>query len=111
MPWFGSYLPHSHLRCKRTRPIYPSDKKCVWCLEGFKETDRGTINDAGQALHLECEIRMVVGSAAHQTGNCSCFGGTHEDPPDASPREAAKLALAMHELRQNLNLEPLNFSS
>jgi hypothetical protein len=44
--------------------------------------------------HEECAIRMLVGSAAHQLQECSCFvkGGSRHDPPGVSKRAAAKLA-------------------
>jgi hypothetical protein len=42
--------------------------------------------------HRECLIRATVGSAAHQLHECPCYGGTREDPPGLTLREAAKLA-------------------
>jgi hypothetical protein len=63
--------------------------KCQYCDE---------IIEAGEAspgmpnMHSDCAIRAVVGSAAHQLRECSCYGGTREDPPGLSIRAAAKLA-------------------
>lgn len=30
-------------------------------------------------LHRECVIRVVVGSSAHQLGQCGCYGGTADE--------------------------------
>jgi hypothetical protein len=60
-----------------------TDLLCVWCGEAAPET----------GVHQECLFRMVVGSAAHQLGECSCYGGEREDPPHLTKREAAELAL------------------
>ena len=43
--------------------------------------------------HRECAIRAVVGSVGHLRQRCSCYGGTEEDPPGMTPREAARAAL------------------
>jgi hypothetical protein len=45
-----------------------------------------------QDVHRECAVRMIVGSAAHQLGECTCHGGVREDPPGVTLREAARLA-------------------
>lgn len=43
--------------------------------------------------HLNCMIRIIVGGANHQEGNCSCCGGTEDpDPPHMTRREAADAA-------------------
>jgi hypothetical protein len=47
---------------------------------------------AGVNYHRECLVRMVAGSAAHQLRECTCFGGTREDPPGMTARQAAILA-------------------
>ena len=44
-------------------------------------------------LHPECLVRVMIGSAAHQLRECTCFGGVREDPPGLTKREAARLAL------------------
>jgi hypothetical protein len=41
-------------------------------------------------VHIECFARMVQGSVGHQMRRCPCFGGTEEDPPGTSKREAAR---------------------
>lgn len=47
---------------------------------------------SGETLHKECFLRVVIGSVGHQKRNCSCYGGTEEDPPGASLHEAALAA-------------------
>jgi hypothetical protein len=52
--------------------------------------------------HEEYAVRMLVGSAAHQLKECSCFvqDGARHDPPGVSPREAAKLAFDVFKFSQ-----------
>ena len=59
-------------------------KNCEYCHEPLAKGET--------QFHRECLVRMVAGSAAHQLGECSCFGGSREDPPGLSLRESAKLA-------------------
>lgn len=62
--------------------------KCQYCEEEIEAGEASPM----PGMHRECAIRSVVGSAAHQLKECSCYGGTREDPPNLSIREAAKLA-------------------
>lgn len=62
---------------------------CTHCNEPMEMVDDVT-------LHTECRIRLVMGSAAHQLGECTCCGGTRADPPGVSRREAARLAYETH---------------
>jgi hypothetical protein len=55
-------------------------------------------------FHLECWMRLTIGSVGHQLKVCSCFRGdgeVYDDPPGLSVRDAAIAAfdLAM-ELRE-----------
>jgi len=43
-------------------------------------------------FHLECVIRMIIGSVAHQSKRCSCHGGVGDTEEGLSVREAAKRA-------------------
>lgn len=67
----------------------PVGTKCRLCDEEVVEGDLGTINMADQVIHHECGLRAVIGSVGHLQGRCSCFGGTEEDPPGMSYRQAA----------------------
>lgn len=63
---------------------------CDWCGEEIlSEQER---DPWSPKLHTECGLRSIVGSAAHQLKECSCFGGQREDPLGMSRHEAAKLA-------------------
>ena len=46
-------------------------------------------------FHLECISRMILGSVGHQLRRCPCHGGTEEDPPGVSKREAPRQAYAV----------------
>lgn len=72
--------------------------QCPHCEEEIQLSDllkRGRVQTlaSGQLIHVECLARMVIGSIGHQLGRCPCFGGTEEDPPGLTAREAAKAAL------------------
>jgi hypothetical protein len=51
-----------------------------------------------EVFHRECAIRMIAGSGAHQLGECSCFGGTREDPPGSTKRQGAMVAYEVFQL-------------
>lgn len=44
-------------------------------------------------MHYECDARAVLGSVAHQKGECSCYGRAGEDDPNLTRRQAAFAAL------------------
>lgn len=73
----------------------PVGELCIMCEEAIEPGDVGTINTAGQIAHHACSIRAVIGSVGHQLGKCSCFGGTEEDPPGLTRRQAAEAAAAL----------------
>jgi hypothetical protein len=58
----------------------------------------GTVTES--AWHHECALRSIIGSVGHLRGTCSCNGGTEEDPPEMSRREAARAAVAEWERRK-----------
>lgn len=76
----------------------PVGQRCDWCDELIGESDSGLLipyygdEVAEIPFHKECFLRQIVGSVAHQLGECSCAGGDREDPPGISKREAAKMA-------------------
>jgi len=64
--------------------------RCLHCDEAVAPGEPFEfINSGRDRLHLECAIRMAVGSVGHQLGRCTCYGGTEDDPPGATRREAA----------------------
>ena len=67
----------------------PIGAKCRHCGEPVVEGDTGTADSLELVLHYECGLRLAIGSVGHMKGLCSCFGGTEEDPPGMTRREAA----------------------
>jgi hypothetical protein len=66
---------------------------CLYCDEPILQGEHfGSVNGGRDRVHDECLIRMTLGSAAHQLGECLCCGGTRGDPPGATRRQAARLA-------------------
>ena len=63
---------------------------CSYCDEEILPAEDS--GNRGSRFHTECLIRATVGSAAHQLHECRCYGGTREDPPGLTVRQAAKLA-------------------
>jgi hypothetical protein len=57
-------------------------------------------------VHHECEMRMMLGSAAHHRRQCSCFvpGSPESDSPGLSRREGALEAFEAFEALQNARL-------
>ncbi len=59
--------------------------------------------DIRKGLHIECMTRLVLGSVAHQQRRCGCFGGTEQEDPHLTKREAARAAYQygklLHDLR------------
>lgn len=75
----------------------PVGRPCLHCHEPIGVGDRGllrmTVTADGarvEPLHRECDLRAMVGSLGHVRGRCACYGGTEEDPPGLSARDAAK---------------------
>lgn len=71
-------------RCKETIPAGTLFEytPCVGC-EGVTEA----------AYHYECFARGIIGSVGHLKKQCTCYGGTMDDPPEMTKREAAQAAL------------------
>ncbi len=73
--------------CHRCREVIAAGSlyehtPCVGC-EG--------VTEAG--YHYECFARGIIGSVGHLKKQCSCYGGTMDDPPEMTKREAAQAAL------------------
>lgn len=65
---------------------------CPWCEEPVLDTDRRAAEHRYQPLHYECGLRAALGSVGHQRKLCFCYGGTEEDPPGMTRRQAAVAA-------------------
>jgi hypothetical protein len=72
---------------------------CLYCDEDVDHGDEAPTPfrwiqrpNGMEPIHEECFFRILVGSVAHQMQACPCYGGTVEDPPSLSKRDAARLA-------------------
>lgn len=65
-------------------------------LDGEEIDERGRLAADGTIAtlrwHRECLIREDFGSVGHLLKRCPCYGGTEEDPPGMTDREAARAA-------------------
>lgn len=66
---------------------------CPWCDEPVLDGEELAPGHR-QPTHYECGLRAAVGSVGHQRGLCWCYGGTEEDPPWMTRRQAAQAAAA-----------------
>jgi hypothetical protein len=95
MKVFGKPWAHEELEQIPT----PVGQLCLYCVEPIAEGDLGVeqpyLSLEGETTvvqHRECFLRSIFGSVGHQKKTCSCYGGTEEDPPGLTTREAAKAA-------------------
>lgn len=86
MNYFG---PEKSRKAWQTQIATPVGAICELCHEAVKEGDIGHSSKHGGVTHYECLIRSAVGSVGHQKRLCSCYGGTEDDPPGMTPRQAA----------------------
>lgn len=91
----------------QTCPV-PVGTKCLLCEEVFIDGDKGFLvpysgpdGDSEVGQHRECFFRSIFGSVGHQKKKCSCFGGTEEDPPGMSKRQAAIAAFDFYTRKHN----------
>jgi hypothetical protein len=80
-------------RAEQDGPRKRTIMTCAFCNEPILPEEHKPLEAWTQRdMHNECLVRAVAGSAAHQLGECSCFGGSREDPPGMTIRQAALLA-------------------
>lgn len=85
-----------------------NDNGCLWCDEDvlpdepqeMRNVSAGPGKIETRVIHHECAARSALGSVGHQAGRCSCYGGTDEDPPGMTKREAARAAQAYAQNRK-----------
>lgn len=94
-------IPHQYWECVET----PVGEICYHCNEPIADGDSGYIMPIYginglrmQIIHRECFLRELLGSLGHQQKKCSCHGGTEEDPPNMTTRQAAQAAVDYWEL-------------
>jgi hypothetical protein len=97
MKWFGSQ-PWGAF-CHGTSQVdTPVGTICDWCEEMILSDDLGVIlpsTESDTTFHRCCFLRSLIGSAGHQKQTCACYGGTEEDPPDMTKKQAAEAATAL----------------
>lgn len=97
-PYFGlAWNPRIAAGARAPTPI---GVRCWHCAEPIEDGDQGIIMPccgAARPIHLDCLLRLTLGSLGHQRRRCSCYGGDEEDPPGLTVREAARAAVAYHE--------------
>lgn len=102
MPWFGDPWPDARNPapvCEQPamRVPTPVGARCPLCDEEIVEGDRGELmlymfdsDGIGvRPVHVECQLRAVLGGPAHLRGTCTCCGGTDDPDLGLSRREAA----------------------
>ena len=73
---------------------------CIFCDEPVLPEDESDESVNCKPVHRECMARSLLGSVAHAQRRCSCFipGSTEGDPDGMTKREAARAAVAAHQL-------------
>ena len=68
---------------------------CVLCDEEILYEERHPLLHLElRRAHRECNMRMFVGSVAHQSRRCSCFGGkVRDENPKLTIRQNAQAAM------------------
>jgi hypothetical protein len=90
MKYFGPFTPSDEME----RVDTPVGKSCIHCDERIDPLDVGYVFPPNDSLfHRACFMRGVLGSVAHQQHRCLCYGGTEEDDPALTTRQAAEAAL------------------
>lgn len=71
---------------------------CPYCDEpvlAHEEAREMRTVDGPSPFHIECFVRLTIGSAEHIRGTCRCFlGELGQQEPDLPPRECARRAYA-----------------
>lgn len=109
--WFGEPWPSRETRAEicaseDQRVLTPQNRDCMFCQEPIIDGENGvmlpavlrvnetTFEAAFEAAHIECFIRMTVGSMRHLERRCQCYGGEDERPEGQSARDEAREVFA-----------------
>lgn len=84
---------------------------CPYCEEAIEEGDRFRNipwDEVPRRIHLECIMRMIVGSVGHMKGLCECHGRTDASEIGQTRRQAARDAYEYYlvETRQRVPTDP-----
>ncbi len=97
--WFGKRV-WAQICLSLEHVSTPVGEICLHCDEKIGEDDEGEMiftSTGERPIHRECLLRTVIGSVGHQKKTCSCYGGSEEDPPNVTKREAAIAAVSYFE--------------
>lgn len=112
MKWFGESWGAAICDPREHLPT-PVGQACLYCEERIVLGDQGVVMplvmgpvhggaaDARSAPeHLDCMLRLAIGSVSHQRRECACYGGAEaDDPPQMTKRQAAEAAVRYWEER------------
>ena len=92
MEYFGYYGGLAPLLSFGRWTNTPANATCVWCGEPILPEEDGIIGENGGCEHIECFIRSIVGSVAHQEHRCPCYGGSEDHYENGMTKRAAARA-------------------
>ena len=92
MEYFGYYGGLAPLLSFGRWTNTPANANCVWCAEPILPEEDGIIEENGGCEHIECFIRSIVGSVAHQEHRCPCYGGSEDHDENGMTKRAAARA-------------------
>ena len=94
--WFGTSWGAPVNEVTAQVPV-PVGAPCQFCEEPILAEESGWGQCvAGPWMHVECFMRLMLGSTGHQLQLCPCYGGDYEgEPPEMSRRDAARAAWAL----------------
>jgi len=92
MEYFGYYGGLAPLLSFGRWTNTPANATCVWCGEPIMPGEDGVIWENAGCEHIECFIRSIVGSVAHQEHRCSCYGGSDDHEEKGMTKRAAARA-------------------
>jgi hypothetical protein len=100
----------------RVWPV-PVGSSCLHCDEPIKGDDRGLIITYGTVengksvgklvpVHMECNLRSVLGSVEHLEGRCFCTTRRVDAVPEGSFRDEARAVLGWFNVRRKREGRP-----
>jgi hypothetical protein len=92
MNFFGYYGGLAPLLSCGGRTKTPTNATCAWCSEPILHGEDGVAHENGACEHIECFIRSIVGSVAHQKHRCPCYGGSDDHEEKGMTKRAAARA-------------------
>jgi hypothetical protein len=103
--FFGERWDAPQLDYNTVQVDAPVGRACLHCGEPVEAGDRGLMRltmrgtrenpvATQEPAHMECDLRMGLGSLAHMEGRCRCCTGIDSEPSSWTAREEALAVLA-----------------